>query len=40
VAGRKEDFESLVGQLKKKIRQTEAMKYGLAHEGVAAMIYA
>ena len=40
VAARKKDLESLVGQLKRTVKQTEAMKYGLAHEGEAAMIYA
>jgi len=39
VAARKKDYESLIGQLKKKVRQTEAMKYGLEHEGEAAIIY-
>jgi hypothetical protein len=40
VASRKKDFDSLVEQLKKKVNQTEAMKYGLDHEGEAASIYA
>lgn len=40
VGARKKDYESLVNQLKKTVRQTEAMRYGLANEGNAAMIYA
>ena len=40
VAARNKDFESLVGQLKRTVKQTEAMKYGLVHEGETAMIYA
>ena len=40
VAARNKDFESLVGQSKRTVKQTEAMKYGLVHEGETAMIYA
>ena len=40
VAARKKDYETLVAQLKKPVRQTEAMRYGLANEGSAAATYA
>lgn len=40
VAARRKDYETLVQQLKKPVRQTEAMRYGLANEGIAAATYA
>ena len=40
VAARKKDYETLVAQLKKPVRQTEVMRYGLANEGSAAVTYA
>ena len=40
VAARKKDYETLVAQLKKPVRQTQAMRFGLANEGNAAATYA
>ncbi|PFX24175.1 hypothetical protein AWC38_SpisGene11240 [Stylophora pistillata] len=40
VAARKNDYETLVAQLKKPVRQTQAMRFGRANEGNAAATYA
>ena len=40
VTAGKKDYETLVAQLKKPVRQTQAMRFGLTNEGNAAATYA